>query len=39
LDLSRSDIARIYGISPGRVGVLIATARNTLKGLMKKLGV
>jgi RNA polymerase sigma-70 factor, ECF subfamily len=39
LDLSRSDIAQIYGISPGRVGVLIATARNTLKGLMKKLGV
>ena len=39
LDLSRNDIALLYGISPGRVGVLIATARNTLKGLMKKLGV
>ena len=39
LDLSRNEIARIYGISPGRVGVLIATARNTLKNLMIKLGV
>jgi RNA polymerase sigma-70 factor (ECF subfamily) len=38
LDLSRNEIARIYGISPGRVGVLIAAARNTLKNLMKKLG-
>jgi len=38
LDLSRNEIGEIYGISPGRVGVLIATARNTLKGLMKKLG-
>ena len=37
LDLSRNEIAQIYGISPGRVGVLIATARTTLKGLMKKL--
>jgi RNA polymerase sigma-70 factor, ECF subfamily len=39
LDLSRNEIAQVYGISPGRVGVLIATARNTLKVLMKKLGV
>ena len=39
LDLSRNEIARIYGISPGRVGVLIATARKTLKNLTKKLGV
>jgi RNA polymerase sigma-70 factor (ECF subfamily) len=39
LDLSRNEIARIYGISPGRVGVLISAARNTLKNLMKKLGV
>jgi RNA polymerase sigma-70 factor (ECF subfamily) len=37
LDLSRNEIGQIYGISPGRVGVLMATARNTLKGLMKKL--
>jgi len=39
LDLSRNEIARIYGISPGRVGVLIATARKTLKNLTNKLGV
>jgi RNA polymerase sigma-70 factor (ECF subfamily) len=39
LDLSRKEIAQVYGISPGRVGVLMATARNTLKKLMKKLGV
>ena len=39
LDLSRNEIGQVYGISAGRVGVLIATARNTLKGLMKKLGV
>jgi RNA polymerase sigma-70 factor (ECF subfamily) len=38
-DLSRDEIARIYGISPGRVGVLIAAARKTMKELMKKLGV
>jgi RNA polymerase sigma-70 factor (ECF subfamily) len=38
LDLSRNEIARIYGISPGRVGTLIAAARNTLKNLMKNLG-
>ncbi len=39
LDLSRDEIARIYGISPGRVGVLIAAARKTMKDLIKKLGV
>jgi RNA polymerase sigma-70 factor (ECF subfamily) len=39
LDLSRKKIAQVYGISPGRVGVLMATARNTLRDLMKKLGV
>jgi len=39
LDLSRNEIARIYGISPGRAGVLISAARNTLGDLMKKLGV
>jgi len=39
LDLSRDEIARIYGISPGRVGVLIAAARKTMKELIKKLGV
>ena len=39
LDLSRNEIARIYSISPGRVGALIAAARNTLKNLMKNLGV
>ncbi len=38
-DLSRDEIARIYGISPGRVGVLIAAARKTMKELIKKLGV
>lgn len=37
LDLSRNEIAQVYGITPGRVGVLIATARKALKGLMKKL--
>lgn len=39
LDLSRNEIAQIYGISPGRVGALIAAARNTLKKLMENLGV
>ena len=39
LDLSRNEIARIYDISPGRVGALIATARNTMKKLLKKLAV
>jgi len=39
LDLSRNEIARIYGISPGRVGVLISAARNTLGDVMKSLGV
>jgi RNA polymerase sigma factor (sigma-70 family) len=39
LDLSRDEIARIYGISPGRVGVLIAAARKTMKELIQKLGV
>jgi RNA polymerase sigma-70 factor (ECF subfamily) len=39
LDLSRNEIARIYSISPGRVGALITAARNTLKNLMKNLGV
>ncbi len=38
LDLSRNEIARIYGISPGRVGFLIATARKALKNLLRKLG-
>jgi RNA polymerase sigma-70 factor (ECF subfamily) len=39
LDLSRNEIARIYDISPARVGSLIAAARNTLRDLMKSLGV
>jgi RNA polymerase sigma factor (sigma-70 family) len=39
LDMSRKEIAQVYGISPGRVGILMATARRTLKDLMKKLGV
>jgi RNA polymerase sigma-70 factor (ECF subfamily) len=39
LDLSRDEIARVYGISPGRVGVLIAAARKTMRELIKKLGV
>jgi len=39
LDLSRNEIARIYGISPGRAGVLISVARNTLGDVMKNLGV
>lgn len=38
LDMSRDEIGRIYGISPGRVGVLIAAGRKTMKGLIKKLG-
>jgi RNA polymerase sigma-70 factor (ECF subfamily) len=39
LDMSRDEIGRIYGISPGRVGVLIVAARQTMKNLIKKLGV
>jgi RNA polymerase sigma-70 factor, ECF subfamily len=39
LDMSRDEIARVYGISPGRVGVLIAAARKTMKELIEKLGV
>jgi len=39
LDLSRNEIANVYGISPGRVGVLITVARKTLRRLMTKLGV
>jgi RNA polymerase sigma-70 factor (ECF subfamily) len=38
LDLSREEIARVYGISAGRVGVLIVAARKTMKELIKKLG-
>ena len=39
LDLSRNEIADVYGISPGRVGVLISAARKTLRRLMTNLGV
>jgi RNA polymerase sigma-70 factor (ECF subfamily) len=38
LEMSREEIGRIHGISPGRVGVLIAAARKMLKDLIKKLG-
>jgi len=38
LDMSRDEIGKVYGISPGRVGVLIAAARKTMKDLIQKLG-
>lgn len=38
LDLSRNEIAQIYGISPGRAGVLISAARNTLGDVLRNLG-
>jgi RNA polymerase sigma-70 factor (ECF subfamily) len=38
LEMSREEIGRVYGISPGRVGVLIAAARKTMKDLIQKLG-
>jgi RNA polymerase sigma-70 factor (ECF subfamily) len=37
LDLSQNRIGQIYGLSPGRVSVLIAEARTTLKKLMESL--
>lgn len=37
LDLPLSQIAQIYGISPGTMNTWIKTARNTLKKLMKNL--
>jgi hypothetical protein len=39
LDMSRDEIGWIYGISPEGWGVLIAAARQTMKNLIKKLGV
>jgi RNA polymerase sigma-70 factor (ECF subfamily) len=37
LDLSQNKIGEIYGLSPGRVSVVIAEARTTLKKLMEDL--
>lgn len=37
LDLPQAEIARIYGISTGRMSSLIQEARNTLKDLMQNL--
>jgi RNA polymerase sigma-70 factor (ECF subfamily) len=37
LDLSQNRIGQIYGLSPGRVSVVIAEARTTLKKLMEDL--
>jgi len=39
LDLPLTQIAQIYGISPGTMNAWIKTARNTLKKLMKNLPV